>query len=87
MELAPQFKALGVKMIEQPLRRGEEDALKGDQSPITLCADETCLDSAELEQVTERYRMLHIKLDKTGGLTEALNLVRQARKKDYTDGW
>jgi L-alanine-DL-glutamate epimerase-like enolase superfamily enzyme len=79
-ELAPQFKALGVKMIEQPLPRGEDDALEGYQSPITLCADESCLDTSELEQAARRYQMVNIKLDKTGGLTEALNLARQAKE-------
>ena len=81
VELAPQFKALGIKMIEQPLPRGEDDALEGYQSPIMLCADESCLDTSELEQAARRYQMVNIKLDKTGGLTEALNLARQAKDK------
>ena len=84
VELAPQFKALGVKMIEQPLPRGEDDALEGHQSSITLCADESCLDTSELEQVARRYQMVNIKLDKTGGLTEALNLARCAKEKGLT---
>jgi len=75
VELAPQFKALGIKMIEQPLPRGE---------PIMLCADESCLDTSELEQAARRYQMVNIKLDKTGGLTEALNLARQAKDKGMT---
>ena len=81
VEFAPQFKALGVKMIEQPLPRVEDDALEGYQSPITLCADESCLDTSELEQAARRYQMVNIKLDKTGGLTEALNLARRAKEK------
>lgn len=81
VELAPQFKALGVAMIEQPLPRGEDDVLKDFTSPITLCADESCLDSSELEWVAERYQMVNIKLDKTGGLTEALKLAQQAKNK------
>ncbi len=84
MELAPQFKTLGIKMIEQPLPRGEDDALEGYQSPITLCADESCLDTSELEQAAKRYQMVNIKLDKTGGLTEALNLARRAKEKGMT---
>ena len=84
VELAPQFKALGVKMIEQPLPRGEDDALEAYQSPIMLCADESCLDTSELEQVAGRYQMVNIKLDKTGGLTEALNLARRAKEKGLT---
>ena len=81
VELAPQFKALGIKMIEQPLPRGEDDALEGYKSPIMLCADESCLDTSELAQAAKRYQMVNIKLDKTGGLTEALKLVQQARDK------
>lgn len=81
VELAPQFKALGIKMIEQPLPRGEDDALEGYKSPIMLCADESCLDTSELAQTAKRYQMVNIKLDKTGGLTEALKLVQQARDK------
>ncbi len=69
-------------MIEQPLPRGEDDALEGYQSPITLCADESCLDTSELEQAARRYQMVNIKLDKTGGLTEALNLARRAKEKE-----
>lgn len=81
VDLAPKFKALGVKMIEQPLPRGEDDALEGYESAIVLCADESCLDASELEQVSKRYQMVNIKLDKTGGLTEALNLARRAKAK------
>ena len=81
VELAPQFKALGINMIEQPLPRGEDGALEGYQSPITLCADESCLDTSDLEQAAKRYQMVNIKLDKTGGLTEALNLARRAKAK------
>ena len=84
VELAPQFKALGVKMIEQPLPRGEDDALEDYQSPIMLCADESCLDTSELQQAARRYQMVNIKLDKTGGLTEALNLARQAKDLGMT---
>tara|TARA_B100000035_G_scaffold43136_1_gene32223 strand:- start:3319 stop:4293 length:975 start_codon:yes stop_codon:yes gene_type:complete len=81
VDLAPQFKALGIKVIEQPLPRGEDDALEHYQSPIMLCADESCLDTSELDQVAERYQMVNIKLDKTGGLTEALDLAVRAKDK------
>ena len=77
--LAPEFKALDIAMIEQPLPRGADEQLEGYQSPITLCADESCLDTSELEQASRRYQMINIKLDKTGGLTEALDLARQAK--------
>lgn len=80
-ELAPKFKQLGIKMIEQPLPRGEDSELDDYQSPMMLCADESCLHSAELEQADGRYQMVNIKLDKTGGLTEALKLAKLAKSK------
>ncbi|HBU61138.1 MAG: dipeptide epimerase [Oceanicaulis sp.] len=73
------FAALGVAMVEQPLPRGDDAALEGFKSPIPLCADESCLHRGELAQALGRYDMINIKLDKTGGLTEALLLAREAR--------
>ena len=81
VELVPKFKELGVAMIEQPLPRGNDAELEHYQSPIPLCADESCLDTSELEYASRCYQMINIKLDKTGGLTEALNLARQAQTK------
>ena len=57
------------------------DALDGLESPITLAADESCLHTGELDEAARRYDMINIKLDKTGGLTEALNLARAAKKR------
>ena len=74
-ELAPKFKDLEIAMIKQPLPRGADEELEAYVSPITLCADESCLDSSEFEQAAQRYQMINIKLDKTGGLTEALELA------------
>jgi len=81
VELAPQFKALGIAMIEQPLARGIDQELEGYTSPLPLCADESCLDSSEFEQTAQRYQMINIKLDKAGGLTEALYLATLARAR------
>lgn len=81
VELAPSFKDLGVAMIEQPLPRGGDAALEDYDSPIILCADESCLDTGEFEQAARRYQMINIKLDKTGGLTEALDLAAMARAR------
>ncbi|HNP34722.1 MAG TPA: dipeptide epimerase [Woeseiaceae bacterium] len=81
LELAPQFKDLGVAMIEQPLPRGGDEELEDYDPPLTLCADESCLDTTEFEQAARRYQMINIKLDKTGGLTEALDLAAMARAK------
>ena len=80
-ELLPQCVELGISMVEQPLPRGEDDQLEGFESPITLAADESCLDTSELDTASRRYGMINIKLDKTGGLTEALNLARLAKQK------
>jgi L-alanine-DL-glutamate epimerase-like enolase superfamily enzyme len=80
-ELAPAFAELGVEMIEQPLPRGDDASLEGYRSPLPLCADESCLHLGELDQTAGRYQMINIKLDKTGGLTHALELVRAARAR------
>lgn len=79
VEVAPQLASLGVEMIEQPLPRGQDDVLKDYTAPVPLCADESCLHRGELEQAAERYQMINIKLDKAGGLTEALALARQVK--------
>jgi len=81
--LIPQCIDLNLEMIEQPLARGQDEMLVDFISPITLAADESCLDSNELAGIEGRYDMINIKLDKTGGLTEALNLVKAARAKGY----
>lgn len=79
-DLLPRCVDLNISMIEQPLPRGEDAVLEGFKSPITLAADESCLDTSELEEASRRYDMINIKLDKTGGLTEALQLARQAKE-------
>ena len=79
-EILPKCVDLDLAMIEQPLARGADDMLEGFESPITLAADESCLDTSELETAARRYSMVNIKLDKTGGLTEALRLARSAKE-------
>ena len=76
----PACAELGLAMLEQPLPRGADEALAGLESPVLLAADESCLHLDELAQAAGRYGMINIKLDKTGGLTEALRLARKARK-------
>ena len=71
-ELIPLCVPLNLAMIEQPLARGNDAMLDGFESAITLAADESCLHCGELEAAAKRYSMINIKLDKTGGLTEAL---------------
>jgi L-alanine-DL-glutamate epimerase-like enolase superfamily enzyme len=80
-EVIPKCAGLDLGMIEQPLARGGDEILEGFDSPITLAADESCLDTSELETAARRYSMINIKLDKTGGLTEALKLAYAAKEK------
>jgi L-alanine-DL-glutamate epimerase-like enolase superfamily enzyme len=79
VELAPIFANLGVQMIEQPLRRGSDAELQHYESPVPLCADESCLHLGELEEAALRYEWINIKLDKSGGLTHAIALAQAAR--------
>lgn len=79
--IAPGFAELEVAMIEQPLRRGADAPLASYRSPVPLCADESCLHLGELEQAAGRYQFINIKLDKTGGLTHALELAGAARAR------
>ena len=81
VEFAPEFQKIGIAMIEQPLPRGGDAALEDYDPPLPLCADESCLGVAEFEQAARRYQMINIKLDKTGGLTEALELVKLAEAR------
>ena len=81
-QYAPQLHALGVEFIEQPLPRGGDDELEGYDSPVPLCADESCLTLDELKQAAGRYQIINIKLDKTGGLTHALQLAQAIKKSD-----
>ena len=69
---------LGVEMIEQPLPAGADQDLAGYVSPVPLCADESCHDTATLAPLVGKYAVVNIKLDKTGGLTEALRVKRAA---------
>lgn len=74
---------LGVAMIEQPLRAGADDGLGGLGYAIPLCADESFHDRASLPGLAGRYGMVNVKLDKTGGLTEAIAVARAAREEGF----
>lgn len=65
--LAPELKSLNVVVIEQPLKHGQDEALADYQSPVPLCADESCATRAELDLLEARYDAVNIKLDKSGG--------------------
>jgi L-alanine-DL-glutamate epimerase-like enolase superfamily enzyme len=77
--LAPELKSLGVVLIEQPVPDGEDASLRGYTGEVRLAADESVDDRAALETVKDLYQVVNVKLDKTGGLTEALALARDAR--------
>ncbi|MHA1529529.1 MAG: dipeptide epimerase, partial [Alphaproteobacteria bacterium] len=77
-ELAPELLALGVAMVEQPLPAWDDGALAEMERPLPVCADEACHDTESLKGLADKYDMINIKLDKAGGLTEALALKVQA---------
>jgi L-alanine-DL-glutamate epimerase-like enolase superfamily enzyme len=68
-----------IDMVEQPLPHGEDQVLEGNLFPITLCADESCHSTTDIEYAAERYTMINIKLDKCGGLTEAMRMIDWCR--------
>jgi L-alanine-DL-glutamate epimerase-like enolase superfamily enzyme len=69
----------GVTLVEQPLPAGQDEALKRIRRPLSVCADESVHDRASLDGLRERYDAVNIKLDKTGGLTEALAMADAAQ--------
>lgn len=71
-----------VELIEQPVSAGHDHLLNGVQSPIPLCADESCHTSADVERITSYYDAVNIKLDKAGGLTEAMAIAHAAQATD-----
>lgn len=81
--LAPDLVRLGVVLVEQPLPAGKDEPLAGLPRPVPLCADESCHDRATLGALKGRYDVINIKLDKTGGLTEALALREAARSEGF----
>jgi L-Ala-D/L-Glu epimerase len=70
--------ALGVEMIEQPVPRGQDVLLGQYRSPVPLLADESCHTADDVAMCAEFYDGINIKLDKAGGLTEALKLADAA---------
>jgi len=72
----------GVALIEQPLPSGNDDLLAGIERQVTICADESLQPGKTVDGLREKYDAVNIKLDKAGGLTAALNLVRAARLQD-----
>jgi L-alanine-DL-glutamate epimerase-like enolase superfamily enzyme len=71
----------GLELIEQPLPEGADDVLAHVAHPVPICADESAHTSADLDRLASRYDAVNIKLDKTGGLTEALAMARSAKAR------
>ena len=82
-DLAPHLIRLGVLLVEQPLPAGADDMLAEIERPLPVCADESCHDRASLPGLAGKYDIANIKLDKTGGLTEALALKDAALAEGY----
>ena len=82
-QLAPELVRLGVKLVEQPLPADQDNDLIGLPRPLPICADESCHDRESLEKLIGKYDFVNIKLDKTGGLTEALQLTDKALEAGF----
>jgi L-Ala-D/L-Glu epimerase len=81
--VVPSLRQFGIELIEQPFPADADKVLETLDHPIPVCADESCHTTADLSRLTNRYEMLNVKLDKTGGLTEALLLTEHARKAGF----
>jgi L-Ala-D/L-Glu epimerase len=77
------LKELGVELIEQPFPANADEVLETLDRPVPACADESCHTTADLPRLKNRYEVINVKLDKTGGLTEALELCQRARESDF----
>jgi L-alanine-DL-glutamate epimerase-like enolase superfamily enzyme len=82
-ELTPALAALGVELIEQPLPADDDQALAELPHPVPVCADESCHTAEDLQRLAGKYDAVNIKLDKTGGLTEALALAAAAEARGF----
>lgn len=82
-EVQPALERSSVSLLEQPLPADADDALLEFSSRIPLCADEACHTASSLPSLVNRYQAVNIKLDKTGGLTEAWRLLRDARARGF----
>ena len=83
-ETQPALERASVSLLEQPLPADADDALQDFSSRIPICADEACHTAADLLSLRNRYQAVNIKLDKTGGLTEAWRLLRDAKARGFT---
>jgi L-Ala-D/L-Glu epimerase / N-acetyl-D-glutamate racemase len=82
-EVQPALERASISLLEQPLPVDADDALLEFSSRIPLCADESCHTTSDLPSLLNRYQAVNIKLDKTGGLTEAWRLLHDARARGF----
>ena len=82
-KIVPALKGLAVELIEQPFPADADEVLETLDHPIPVCADESCDTTADLPRLKNRYEAVNVKLDKTGGLTEALRLCDRAREGGF----
>jgi L-alanine-DL-glutamate epimerase-like enolase superfamily enzyme len=82
-ETVPALKQLVVELIEQPFPADGDEILETLDHPIPVCADESCHTTADLPRLKNRYEAINIKLDKTGGLTEAVDLYQRGRANNF----
>jgi L-alanine-DL-glutamate epimerase-like enolase superfamily enzyme len=80
-EFMPALSDCRVELIEQPLPADADDALAGLALAVPLCADESCRTVGDLDRLDGKYQAINIKLDKVGGLTEALALAAEAKRR------
>jgi len=83
LDLVPHLQRLGVSLVEQPLPASDDEGLIGIERPVPVCADESAHDCSSLPYLKGKYDVVNIKLDKTGGLTEALALRAAARAAGF----
>ena len=81
--IVPALKRLGVGLIEQPFPADADEILETLDHPVPVCADESCHTSADLPRLKNRYDVVNVKLDKTGGLTEGMLLIKRARESEF----
>jgi L-alanine-DL-glutamate epimerase-like enolase superfamily enzyme len=82
-KVVPSLHRFGIELIEQPFPADSDDVLETLDHPIAVCADESCHTTADLSGLKNHYEVINIKLDKTGGLTEALRLAENARQAGF----
>jgi len=83
LQIVDRLAELGVELIEQPFPASEDDVLESLPHPVPVCADESCHTTADLPRLAKRYQAVNVKLDKTGGLTEAIRLTQAARDQGF----